>query len=421
MPEHSKTEVARLEGSARNELMVLAESALQGETTVGWIRLALVLAVAAGQLLTWVARGASEPLDKVAMGILGGYAAFGAVVLALLRRTEPKPERMRMLSLLVILLDFVFVAFIGLRFDGVDNHPTPEIAASACAVALAFSVARWGAIHVALSVLLAIAAFTVSATSGHIYRLKPFGFVVASFVTLGLLLWRTNTQVRKMFVSLRRREDLGRFLPKALVEQVLRFGDTLIPAHRDVTILFLDIRDFTRFSEQLPPQAVLAFLDEFLGDLSRIVLGHDGTVNKFLGDGFMAFWGAPVKQPDHATKAIRAVLDIRRRVEEINQARARDGKPPVAVGMGLHSGTVAAGMLGTAEQHEYTIVGDAVNLASRIETLTKAHKIDLLVSQDVQQRLDGQRYHCERLAEEQVKGRSAPVVVYAVKGTKPAA
>jgi len=413
---HSNTEIARTESSARNELMVLAESALQGERSIGLIRLALVGAIGAGQLVSWLARGAKDALDPAALGILGAYAAFGVVVLALSRRAEPNPERLRTASLLVILLDFVFVCLIALRFDGVDGHPTPEIAASACAVALAFSVARWGAIHVGLSVLLAIAAFTVVATSGgQVYRLKPFGFVVASFLTLGLLLWRTNVQVRRMFVNLKRREDLSRFLPRALVEQVLRFGDTLIPAHREVTVLFLDIRDFTRFSEQLPPQQVLAFLDEFLGELSRVVLGHDGTVNKFLGDGFMAFWGAPVKQPDHALKAVRATLDIRRRVEELNRDRARDGLPPVQVGMGLHSGTVAAGMLGTAEQHEYTVVGDAVNLASRIETLTKAHKIDLLVSQDVRDRL-GERFACERLGEEQVKGRTAPVVVYAVRG-----
>jgi adenylate cyclase len=202
------------------------------------------------------------------------------------------------------------------------------------------------------------------------------------------------------------------------VEHVLAYGDELAPSNRTVTLLFLDIRSFTTFSENLPPRAVLEFLDEFLGEMSRIVMGHDGTVNKFLGDGLMAFWGAPTRQEDHAVRAVRAALDIRRRLAELNRDRVEKGLKPVAVGLGLHTGSVAAGMLGGAEQHEYTVIGDTVNVASRLESLTKALGTDVLLSEDTVSCL-GARFDCERLAEEHVKGRTAPVVVYGLRGPAP--
>ncbi len=416
--QRSNTTVVRVLESARNEKMVLAESTLQGERAVALIRLALAGAIVLSQGAAWLSKGAREPLDLVAYGLVAAYALFGGAVMVLLRRMKLDPERARITPLILSVADFVFLAAIAARFDGVDGHPTPEIAAIAMAVALSFSVARWGAVHIGLSVLLAVSAFTAVAARHGVYRFKPYFFVIAGFVTLGLLLWRTNVQVRRMFLNLRRRENLSRFLPRPLVEHVLAYGDELAPSNRTVTLLFLDIRSFTSFSENLPPRAVLEFLDEFLGEMSRIVMGHDGTVNKFLGDGLMAFWGAPTRQEDHAVRAVRAALDIRRRLAELNRERVTKGLKPVAVGVGLHTGSVAAGMLGGAEQHEYTVIGDTVNVASRLESLTKTLGTDVLLSEDTVSCLGG-RFDCERLAEEHVKGRTAPVVVHGLRGAAP--
>jgi adenylate cyclase len=149
--------------------------------------------------------------------------------------------------------------------------------------------------------------------------------------------------------------------------------------------------------------------------MSQIVKGHEGIVNKFLGDGMLAFWGVPEPKADHARAALRASLDMRKELEELNAFRDRNGRPAVRIGIGIHTGVVAAGMIGGADQHEYTIIGDAVNVASRIEGLTKQLGADILVSERAWQHA-GEGFVGERKAEERVKGREEAVVVYALTG-----
>jgi adenylate cyclase len=122
-------------------------------------------------------------------------------------------------------------------------------------------------------------------------------------------------------------------------------------------------------------------------------------------------WGVPDVQPDHALRAVRAALDMRRKMVEFNADRVRAGKPEIRIGIGIHTGQVAAGMLGGADQREYTVIGDAVNLASRIESLTKALGTDLLVSEATFERCQG-KFAGTRVGEEKVKGRDAGVVVF---------
>jgi adenylate cyclase len=201
-----------------------------------------------------------------------------------------------------------------------------------------------------------------------------------------------------------------------VVDRVVKEGEvSLQPVQREVTILFSDIRDFTTLSETLPPQVVLRLLDDYFGHMTHIVLERQGMVNKFLGDGMMACWGVPDHTHDHAEQAMRAALDMRAKLVEINASREQRGEPPLRIGIGLHTGVVAAGMLGGTQQHEYTIIGDAVNVASRVEGLTKLVGADILVSENTWKR-GGERFQCERVGEERVKGRQEAVVLYALKG-----
>jgi adenylate cyclase len=149
--------------------------------------------------------------------------------------------------------------------------------------------------------------------------------------------------------------------------------------------------------------------------MSQIVKGHDGLVNKFLGDGMLAFWGVPAAKPDHARAALQAALDMRTELAELNTLRERQGRPTTRIGIGIHTGVVAAGMIGGADQHEYTVIGDSVNLASRIEGLTKQLGADILVSERAWQQA-GEGFAGQRKAEERVKGREEAVVVYALEG-----
>jgi adenylate cyclase len=164
-------------------------------------------------------------------------------------------------------------------------------------------------------------------------------------------------------------------------------------------------------SEGLEPREVLMMLDDYFGRMSQIVKGHDGVLGKFLGDGLLAFWGVPDRLEDHAVRAVRAARDMRRALRELNQYRERSGLPDIHIGIGIHTGTVAAGMLGGALQSEYTIIGDAVNVASRIEGLTKQHHVDVLVSETTWRQLPESR-RGDKLATAEIRGRKEQVVLY---------
>ena len=171
-----------------------------------------------------------------------------------------------------------------------------------------------------------------------------------------------------------------------------------------------------RMSEGLEPREVLAMLDDYFGRMSQIVKGHDGVVGKFLGDGLLAFWGVPDELDDHAVLAVRAARDMRKALRELNQHRDKQGLPPLKIGIGIHTGPVAAGMLGGTLQSEYTIIGDAVNVASRVEGLTKEFGVDVLVSETTWNRLREPR-RGERVGTSEIRGRKEAVVLYSIDGS----
>jgi adenylate cyclase len=144
---------------------------------------------------------------------------------------------------------------------------------------------------------------------------------------------------------------------------------------RDVTVLFCDIRGFTSMSERLTPEQVVSALNEFYALMFETIFKHDGTLNKFLGDAVMAVFGAPIAHPDHAARAVRAALDMRQAVAELGKRRRAVRKEPFEVGIGLSLGEVVAGSVGTEERMEYTVIGDSVNVAARLQGQAKAGSI----------------------------------------------
>ena len=156
---------------------------------------------------------------------------------------------------------------------------------------------------------------------------------------------------------------------------------------REVSVLFCDIRGFTATSAKLTPQQVAQMLIEYFEAITSAVFEQDGFVDKFVGDELMAVFGVPLSQPDHAVRAARTALGIKRGLAQLNQRRTARGEKPLECGVGIHCGPVAAGHIGTALRASYTVVGDTVNLAARIEGLTT--KGEVLISELVQQKLAG--------------------------------
>jgi len=418
--EGSLTAVSGLTPTPSNEEMVLATSSLQGERRVAVVRLVVVLMMGISQV--FIAWGGGEtyspPLDGMRLQVIGAYVVFSVLAIAVLLFQRPDPDRARWLPVPTTLADTSFFSFLAWHTWRLSGQFDAGMLCASLGMVLAFSVVRYSWWHVLLSTVLSSAGYALLAwVTGH-GSVARVSFVIICYGALGALIALTNSDVGGMFLNLRRRDGLSRFLPKQVVERVMQLGDaSLQPVQRDVTILFSDIRDFTMLSETLDPGQVLELLDDYFGHMAHVVMAHHGIVNKFLGDGMLACWGVPDAREDHAELAMRAALDMRTRLEEINARRVERGLPPLRIGIGLHTGMVAAGMLGGAEQHEYTVIGDAVNLASRVEGLTKSHGVDILVSERTWL-MGGGHFVGERLGEAHVKGRREAVVVYSLLGER---
>ena len=209
------------------------------------------------------------------------------------------------------------------------------------------------------------------------------------------------------------RDTFGRFVSHDVAEAVLAGRVPLQGERRDVSILFQDIRGFTALSEQLDPGVLLRLLNQFFTEVVAAVEAEGGVVKQFLGDGVMALFGAPQPYPDHPERAVRAALGIVQRLQGLNESLAGQGIAPLEIGVGIHSGAVVAGLIGPDNRIEYGVVGDAVNLASRVEALTREMQATILVSRDISAQL-GPAFTLGRTATMLVKGKSQPVEVFEV-------
>jgi adenylate cyclase len=180
---------------------------------------------------------------------------------------------------------------------------------------------------------------------------------------------------------------------------------------RHITLFFSDLAGFTSLSEGLEPEKVVALLNDYLSRMTDIILEEEGTMDKFEGDAIMAFWGAPLPQEDQALRACRAALRQQAALGELNRHFADQGLPPLAMRIGLHSGDAVVGNLGSQKRFDYTVIGDTVNLASRLEGLNKFYRTGILASETTRQECaDNVLFReVDRVA---VKGRETPVTVY---------
>jgi len=212
------------------------------------------------------------------------------------------------------------------------------------------------------------------------------------------------------------KRKLSRYFSPQVVEAILREGkdEALASRRREVTVLFADIRDFTAISEKLAPEEVVALLREYLTAMTEIVLRYDGTVDKYVGDAIMAVFGAPFSHGDDAARAVRVALEMQERALALSPSwEARCGRP-LRIGVGINTGEAVVGTIGSEQRLEYTVIGDPVNLASRLEGITKEFQASIVISQTIHEAIRG-LFPTRLLGEIRVKGREAPVKVYTVE------
>ena len=249
----------------------------------------------------------------------------------------------------------------------------------------------------------------------------------AALLALSYALWWQ----RRRQAALQRQLDLAaaelqhlqqacaRLAPAGVVDRMVADGlhgaADLPPERKVVTALFSDLVGFTAMSEKLEPAVLARVLDGYFQRISDAVHAHSGHVSTWLGDGMLAYFGALRPNPWQCADAVRCALAMVEAMRRYNDELARDGLPPLALGIGIHRGPGLAGMIGSRERREYGFVGRTVNLAARVQSLTRTHGVEILVTSAVQCEL-GDAFRLDAMPPEQVKGIDAPVPTWAVRG-----
>src|SRR5690554_6540360 len=228
--------------------------------------------------------------------------------------------------------------------------------------------------------------------------LSSFNLAVGFFETN-----RNKREIQNLF---------GAYVPPAHVEQILANPEaaTMEGEQRNMTVLFADVIGFTALSEALTTAELKQLLNRYLTDITQIVFEHHGTIDKYVGDMVMAFWNAPLDDPDHAQNGVLTALAMQEKVNELKAEFIKDGLPPIAVGIGLNTGLMNVGDMGSSYRRAYTVLGDAVNLGSRLEGLTRYYGVEVLVSEETRALCHDILFRpLDRI---QVKGKNEPVEVF---------
>jgi adenylate cyclase len=224
---------------------------------------------------------------------------------------------------------------------------------------------------------------------------------------------------QKILAEEKKRERLGRFLSPQVTSRILAASDSQgaalgVPEEKQVSVLFADITGFTGMSERMSPAAVALLLNDYLSRMTDVVFKYEGTLDKFIGDAIMAVFGAPLEMPDHAVRAVRAALEMQERLAEFNSER-KEG-PQLRIRIGINSGKVVAGEIGSINKKEYTVLGDTVNIASRLESSVAKPGMVVIGENTWQQAKD--LFECHSLGQATLKGKEQEVAVYEVVGSR---
>ena len=218
------------------------------------------------------------------------------------------------------------------------------------------------------------------------------------------------------FVETRGKRELtglfGQYIPPELVDEMAHAPTdySLEAESRDLSVLFSDVRGFTTISEGLNPKELSELMNLFLTPMTGVIHDKRGTIDKYMGDAIMAFWGAPIDDPAHAKLALEAGIEMLSRVGDINKSFAARGWPEIRIGVGINTGMMSVGNMGSEFRMAYTVLGDAVNLGSRLEGLTKGYGVDLLVSESTKAAVP--EYAFREIDRVRVKGKDQPVAIY---------
>jgi len=263
----------------------------------------------------------------------------------------------------------------------------------------------------ALTALLLAASIALNFTAWRSGLVLP----LASQLLLFPLLYAFNASYGFLVEARSKRQItglFGQYVPPEIVGTMSRDPKhfTMEAESREMTVLFTDVVGFTSISEKLEPKALAHLMNEYLSAMTSIIYQHGGTIDKYIGDAIMAFWGAPLDDPNHAVNAVRAALAMQERMVLLRQQFAAEGMPEMRIGIGINSGIMRVGNMGSTFRIAYTVMGDAVNLASRLEGLTRQYTLWIIAGQETQRLVSDIAWRELDLV--RVKGKNEPVAIF---------
>jgi adenylate cyclase len=207
-------------------------------------------------------------------------------------------------------------------------------------------------------------------------------------------------------------EMFGEYVPRERVAEMVESGErySMSGENRELTVLFCDVRGFTHLAEPMAPREVSAMMNAYLTPMTAIIHDYRGTVDKYIGDSIMAFWGAPVASTQHAQDAVETALAMQQKMPTLAKEFAQRGWPAFDVGIGINTGAMNVGDMGSEFRKAYTVLGDAVNLASRLEGLTKVYGVGIIIGEETRKAVPG--IACREIDRVRVKGKDRPVAIY---------
>ncbi|WP_332777963.1 CHASE2 domain-containing protein [Polaromonas sp.] len=218
------------------------------------------------------------------------------------------------------------------------------------------------------------------------------------------------------FVESRSKRELanlfGTYVPPELVDEMVKDPDSysMTASSKELTVMFCDMRGFTKMSETMEPTQLQALLNSVFSRLTDLIRSNRGTIDKYMGDCVMAFWGAPVETPDHASLAVKTALEMAQAVRKLNEEHRARGVPEIGIGIGLNTGTMCVGDMGSDIRRSYTVIGDSVNLGSRLEGLSKTYGVDIVVSETTRKLAPD--FAWQELDKVRVKGKDQAVAIF---------
>jgi adenylate cyclase len=242
-------------------------------------------------------------------------------------------------------------------------------------------------------------------------------FPLAVLLTGGAEVTMFYLRERKAKAELKK--AFSKYVSPVVVEELMKNPDKLKLGgeRREITIFFSDIRGFTSISEKLSPEDLVKLLNEYLSEMTNIVMEKRGTVDKFIGDAVMAFWGAPLVEKKHAEQACEASLLMLDRLAELREKWKSEGRPEINIGIGLNTGPAIIGNMGSLERFDYTAMGDTINLGSRLEGLTKQYGVQAIISESTEAKISD-KFVVRKLDKVAVKGKKEPIMIYELVGRK---